>query len=630
MPDAKDLFLRIDPRLLTCCFPEFANVTSTEPPFDVDFLIGWCAHKIAGGLDYASYDAASRDMLGLLSRSAKDRAANDAALHRSVGLCLTRAIWRKTPHPGHRFAPAPLPATERNAPCPCGSLQKYKHCCLPLERDVPLEAMNFLPLVLDALPKQRWSELVGSRIDPDLVAHAADEWIRDGRSKDAMMLLDPWFADDGQFVARNELLFDLLLDIYTDLHKPRKKATLLDRAMRHGDRTLRSAAMQRRVSILADQGDMAAAWKLFGEAQRHDPESPALSNLEVTLLLGEGREAEARERARFWVLRFERRRDPELADLIGLLRGIANDGGGALLAAIAADDPELSAFIDAVRDLPPITVQYELQPHHDSAGPLRPSHALAAALRAWDATFLPRSPDDDPWETALAWLALLRDKPMLWSAFEVIEQLCHAIDDLELPVTQAPKAKLLERGEQLLRNVIDANGANGLKLEWGWHENRPALGVLASYCIDEALGPMTAKRLTTMEWLVHVLNPNDNQGIRDLLLEAYFDAERFDDALALVERYPDDLAPMQYGRALALFAKGQPGQALGALHGAKRAWPKTYAWLLKTNPKPPRHGRYGVEIGGDEEAWIYRQSWLPIWQRLGALEWARSLDRSKR
>ncbi len=97
------------------------------------------------------------------------------------------------------------------------------------------------------------------------------------------------------------MLFDLLLDAYTNLGKPRKKSALLDRALAHGDRSLRSASMQRRVTMLADSGDYPRAWALFAQAQRSEPDSPSLSHLEVTLLLSQGRETEARERARFWL-----------------------------------------------------------------------------------------------------------------------------------------------------------------------------------------------------------------------------------------------------------------------------------------------------------------------------------------
>ena len=36
--------------------------------------------------------------------------------------------------------------------------------------------------------------------------------------------LEPWFSGDTHFDARHELLFDLLLDAYTNLGKPRKKS----------------------------------------------------------------------------------------------------------------------------------------------------------------------------------------------------------------------------------------------------------------------------------------------------------------------------------------------------------------------------------------------------------------------
>lgn len=33
-----------------------------------------------------------------------------------------------------------MPKTPRNAPCPCGSGKKYKHCCLPQDEDAAREA----------------------------------------------------------------------------------------------------------------------------------------------------------------------------------------------------------------------------------------------------------------------------------------------------------------------------------------------------------------------------------------------------------------------------------------------------------------------------------------------------------
>ena len=97
--------------------------------------------------------------------------------------------------------------------------------------------------------------------------------------------------------------------------------------------------MQRRATILADRGDLEGAWRSFGEAQREDPEDPNLATLELTLLVSRGKTGQARECARFWIARLERRRDPALADLIGFLRKVHADPAAALAEADATRLP---------------------------------------------------------------------------------------------------------------------------------------------------------------------------------------------------------------------------------------------------------------------------------------------------
>jgi hypothetical protein len=607
-------------------------------PFDLDRFTVFCVGAIARGADYATYDAAFMRVIDVaFPPPAEGDLRDDPDLRRRLGRVMSRVIWKQTPHPAHRYAPAPLPASERNAPCHCGSGIKYKQCCQSIEHGLPIERMNLLPNLLDALPRKRWGELPGSRIDRDAVAHAAHEWSEQGRDKDTLALLEPWFADDARFDARHELLFDLLLDAYTNAGKPRKKSALLDRAMKHGDRTLRSAAMQRRVSMLADEGEFPAAWKLFAEAQRYQPESPSLSHLEVTLLLGEGREAEARERARFWVLRLERLRDPGLSGLIDLLRNVAEHGGSAMLNMALGDDQEVTDLLELWRSAPAVAVHYELTPQGDSAGPLLPSLALQAALQQWDEVFpgsgrglLQQGDNDDVWIAAPVWLPVLRAQPILWNTFEVLDALVYALNDIPALGVDGVLDALLERAGCLLREVIRANQADGLKLEWGWMENRAALRLLGSRLARELRDASTPEHLTRLEWLVCTLNPNDNQGFRDALMRRYLEVARFADALALADRYPHDMAPMRYNRALALYALERVALATFALRDAVTDSPKLLAWLLKRNPKPPRMDPLGVHVGGDDEAFIYRDEHLALWKSLGALEWARHMDGARR
>lgn len=607
------------------------NPQDPADPFDLDELVTWCVHEIARGVDYASYAIHFMQAADLLFPApAEGNLRDDPDLRRRLALCMARMIWKEAPHPAHRYGPGPLPSSERNAPCHCGSGRKYKQCCQLIERGIPLEKMNLLPYLLDELPKQRWSELRGSRISLDMVAHTAEQWSEEGRDKDVLALLEPWFSDDTCFDARHELLFDLLLDVYTTLHKPRKKSTLLDRALAHGDRTLRSASMQRRVSMLADEGDYARAWALFADAQRSDPESPSLSHLEVTMLLSQGRDSEARDRARFWLLRFERRRDPDLVDLIGLLREIANEGSGALLRLAADNDPAVADFLEIMRAAPPVASHYALEASGDSAGPLRPSRTLTTALDAWSMAFPPMdySPmrsgfDDDVWAWSDAWLPALRKHPILWNSFDALDALARAAAQIPVPGTEDLVDTLLDRGERVLREVIRINKADGLKLEWGWLENRPALSLLGARLTRELDAAPTPEHVARMEWLVRTLNPNDNQGFRTFLLRRYLELDRFDDALALADAYPDDFAAMRYGRALALFGQNKLIMATSVLREAVSDSPKLLAWLLKANPTEPRRSPYGIRVGGDDEAWWYRQHNLAQWQRLDALDWAR-------
>lgn len=593
-----------------------------EFPKALDTLWSHCVGMIARGVDYPRYV----DALKVLY-------AHHDVFSWPVALAVARSVWRQTPQPALRYGLPPLPVAERNAACPCGSGQKYKKCCLALEHDLPMGQVNFLPVLLEYLPRRRWSELAGSRIAPDMVSHAAMEMIGANQAREACALLEPWFVADTDFHADREALFDALLDAYTKLQRPRKKAQLLARAIAVGDRRLRSAALQRQASMTSDHGDHAGAWRIFAEAQRSDPQSPSLSHLEVTLLMSEGRHAEARERARFWAHRLAAMRDPELEDLVAFMREIAVHGEQAMQQMALDSQPELRELAALLQAAPPVAAAYTLEPTGEDAGPLEPTPSLAKALRAWEphAGGNSHSPvfGAGGGGDIAQWLPELRRQPQLWNAFEVLDSIVAAIGELGMGIfTVALARSVLDRAERLLREVLRAQHAEGKRLAWGWLQNRPALHLLGERIAIDADEPPDAAQVARLEWLVCELNPNDNQGFRHALVRAYLQAGRVADALALTARYPDDFAAMQYNRALALFAAGQGDAALAALRDAVTAYPKPAAWLLKTEPKPPRQDRRGIAVGGDEEAWIYRQETLALWQQLGAMAWLQQAVRA--
>jgi tetratricopeptide (TPR) repeat protein len=603
------------------------------PEFNLAMSRFWrrAMELIVQGCNFHAYVEAMRD------EHAKIVKYTDGFTEWPQALILARTLWKHTPQPALDYANASLPEPERNASCPCGSGRKYKHCCLLLAQSMPAPDANWLPLLLQTLPKKRWPELAESRVSIAVVAAAAYEFHENRDPASVITLLEPWFRQDGDFIGKREMLLDALLDAYGDAGNLRKKERLLERAIKVGDNVMRSDALQRQASMLTDQRDFAGAWRAFTQAQRANPNAVSLSHLEVTILQSEGRADEARERARFWIKRFEAMRDPELADLIALLRDLGERGMAAMADRMLNAEPDLANLREALRNAPPVACLYTLDPGEEECGPLRPTPVLRQALAAWTgaSATVAHSPLTTLMQDAADglgdiedWLPVLIEHPELWNAFEMHDAMFAALrDEYGEIFMQAWALPLLDRVERLLHEVLRANHSEGRRFEWGWLENRPALHLLGERIAMDMDKPADAAQLARLEWIVLILNPNDNQGFRDVLMRAYLHAGRIDDALALSDRYPDDFAAMQYNRALALFAANRRDDALAVLHNAVKDAPKLLAWLLKANAKPPASGRFGIQVGGDEEAWLYRLHTLELWRKLGALDWLRECAR---
>ncbi len=604
------------------------DMTETSPEFEQASEKLWhhCVQLISRQVSYQDYVEALRLVYARLPAGGRE----DTPTWPLVS-CMSRYIWRQSPHPAACYSLGTLSTPGRNDPCSCGSLRKYKQCCLLIEQNVPKLDVNMLLPILECLPRRRWGELVGSHVLVDQVLDAAQQLNVTGRAKETCVLLEPWFVDDTDFQAKREGLFDMLLDAYTEMHKPRKKAKLLNRAIAVGDQRMRSAALQRNSTMLADVGNYAGAWEMFSEAQRADPQSPSLAHLEITLLISQGDHAQARERARFWVHRLTAMRDPALADLVDLMREVAEHGEQALSQLMFDREPDLRELMALLQAAPPIASSYTLSPEAEDAGSLEPEPALDKALQQWYAVAgrLSHSPladgaDGEP-DGMAAWLPLLREQPILWNSFEVLDTIVETMREWRVDLLiDAIVLPVLDRAEQMLREVLSVNHAENKRLAWGWLQNRPALNLIGHrISIDWSESPNDVD-LARLEWMVLTLNPSDNQGFRHTLVRGYLQVGRASDALALCESYPDDFAAMQYNHALALFAAGESGLAVTALRDAVDAYPKLLAWMLKSDPKPPAQSQWGIAVGGDEEAWIYRRETLALWQHLGAMDWLRT------
>ncbi|MCD6599669.1 MAG: tetratricopeptide repeat protein [Dehalococcoidia bacterium] len=164
-------------------------------------------------------------------------------------------------------------------------------------------------------------------------------------------------------------------------------------------------------------------------------------------------------------------------------------------------------------------------------------------------------------------------------------------------------------------------------LEWGWLENRPFLRCLRGLALDTYNLGKVEEALELFQELLS-LNPNDNQGIRAMAVEALFKLGRFEDALDITEHYPGDMmSETIYGRALALFKLGQQQKASVALQQAMEYLPLVAKELLKTRHRLSKTANPDmVAIGSANEAYYYWEDWGQFWEEdPEALKWLRGM-----
>jgi tetratricopeptide (TPR) repeat protein len=529
----------------------------------------------------------------------------------AVGTVLGRAILNHLPDPRNDFRPRKLPEPGRNDPCPCGSGRKFKQCCggvsLP-PMDFPPELL--LPHVLLLLSKKDLAAIPHRRFNPELLAAVARDWAEKGEADRGRLMLEPLFADPRHLDARHADAFDALMDIYLTLDRPRKRKELLAAGLAAADRVLRGAARQRQAVMLQDAGDLAGAWEAFQAAMRDNPDDPSLAALEISMLQGMDDGERVRERARFWAAKLRRRADAEdLESMIGLLEDAAANPDSFAERFVNASMPDMVELAGLLADLPPVANPPRIEVLDDGIGIVE-DPLDDEAYEGWAAVF-----DQEASAEVHAWL---RRHPETWDSLRVLRDLLEAVREIEPTrwLDEHVHVPVLERARRLMDAALA--GAAPKTLPWGFLGNRP-WHLLA---------------LWRMEWLVEAgrkdeairageellaWNPGDNLGVRYSLAGLYAAAGRCADLLVLSET-----GAMAFNRVLALHGLDRKGDALSALADAHRASPRFLKYLLPDHPRPPKRDRFGVELGGDHEAWLYREALRPAWEISGALDWARS------
>jgi tetratricopeptide (TPR) repeat protein len=167
---------------------------------------------------------------------------------------------------------------------------------------------------------------------------------------------------------------------------------------------------------------------------------------------------------------------------------------------------------------------------------------------------------------------------------------------------------------------------------WGMLETRPYMRALAGLAL--CLWEMDLRQeAINMHLRMLILNPNDNQGTRYVLIN-WLIAENMDDmAKDLLSDYPEDSTMMLYSAALLYFKQGKKTKANSFIKKALKAnqYVLKCLLLLKKKKSGKKEMIHSYSPGKESEAIVYIEyagkNWLEI---PGALEWLqKSMQESK-
>lgn len=148
---------------------------------------------------------------------------------------------------------------------------------------------------------------------------------------------------------------------------------------------------------------------------------------------------------------------------------------------------------------------------------------------------------------------------------------------------------------------------------WGLVETRPYMRAKAMYAFElEQRGSLREAIDVYKEMLE--LNPNDNQGIRYLLLPLYIMNEKHVDAYALIEAFDEPTAAFMFNKALLHYKQyGITKEGLKVLKEATESNPFVLNYLLEHKAIPTEQSNY-VGLGDETEAIAYAQENAHLWK----------------
>lgn len=189
--------------------------------------------------------------------------------------------------------------------------------------------------------------------------------------------------------------------------------------------------------LCADNDDLDSARGRSSKAQQALPDSPTLAYIEAMLLLHEGHEREAKERANFWYRRLVRQGDLD-DEQLDFLAALADNPGATLADQLLSAEEDLAtplislqALLAALPVAPKIAINTEADTGHLQYHTSAREQTLFAA---WHEQFKVLVDEDialgfrdDPWGNAVEWMSALCAHPEWLDAPQVVQDLTMAL-----------------------------------------------------------------------------------------------------------------------------------------------------------------------------------------------------------
>lgn len=178
--------------------------------------------------------------------------------------------------------------------------------------------------------------------------------------------------------------------------------------------------------------------------------------------------------------------------------------------------------------------------------------------------------------------------------------------EIECELTKDYVQKLREAVEAGRRDLDPAYFEDERGYFWGLIETRPFMRTMAQLgfaLLDWGTPERVDEAIGIFEEMLE-LNPDDNQGVRDVLAGSYLARKRYTHASDLFDRYPDDwLAAPAWAKVLLAFATEGADAAASPLADARERNTHVEAYLTGRKRRP--RSRPGMYSPGDESEAVY-------------------------